>query len=109
MKLFKIDDLKKLQKIKIGKDSFTQVKLAEWEQNSSDIAKSVKSNMKSFHILNCEYLEMIEIGQCSFSDFSGVFELRNLPKLLSLVIGDANNTSRNFHASSFVVRGTNDL
>ena len=42
---------------------------------------------KSFHILNCESLESIQIGEYSFSDFAGEFELKNLPQLQSIQIG----------------------
>ena len=47
-------------------------------QEGSDLSKS-------FHILNCESLEFIQIGRYSFSDFGG--EL-NLPQLQSIQIGD---------------------
>ena len=50
-------------------------------QEGSDLSKS-------FHILNCESLESIQIGEYSFSDFGGEFELRNLPQLQSIQIGD---------------------
>ena len=60
---------------------------------------------KSFHILNCESLEWIEIGRYSFSDFAGEFELKNLPQLQSIQIGEIGNYSRNFYYSSFVIRG----
>ena len=42
---------------------------------------------KIFHILNCESLESIDIGEYSFSDFGGDFELKNLPQLQSIQIG----------------------
>ena len=89
MKTFKIDGLKLLKTIKIGNNSFTQKK------NSGGDDKS-----KSFHILNCESLESIEIGEYSFSDFAGEFELKNLPQLRSIQFD-----SYNFHDSSFVIRG----
>ena len=60
---------------------------------------------KSFHILNCESLESIEIGEYSFSDFAGEFELKNLPQLQSIQIGTIGSKSYNFYASSFVIRG----
>ena len=60
---------------------------------------------KSFHILNCESLESIEIGEYSFSDFGGVFELKNLPQLQSIQIGTIGSKSFNFYHSSFVIRG----
>ena len=94
VKTFKIDGLNRLKTIKIGKNSFTQKK------NSYGDDKS-----KSFHILNCESLESIQIGQWSFSDFRGEFELKNLPQLQLLEIGTIGSKSYNFHDSSFVIRG----
>ena len=86
---FQIEGLNRLKTIKIGKNSFTQKK------NSDGNDKS-----KSFHILNCESLESIQIGEFSFSDFAGEFELKNLPQLQSIQI-----ERYNFCHSSFVIRG----
>ena len=91
---FKIDGLNRLKTIKIGNKSFTQEKNS-WGNDSS----------KSFHILNCESLESIRIGECSFSDFAGEFELKNLPQLQSIQIGTIGSFSGNFLSSSFVIRG----
>ena len=44
----------------------------------------------SFQILNSESLEIIEIGSNTFPDFAGGFELKNLPSLVSLIIGPNN-------------------
>ena len=93
---FKIDGLNRLKTIKIGRNSFTQKK------NSYGNEKS-----KSFHILNCESLESIEIGEYSFNDFGGEFELKNLPQLQSIQIGTIKSISCNFWCSSFVIRGIN--
>ena len=94
MKTFQIDGLNQLKTIKIGNNSFTQ-KTNNWGE--------VKS--KSFHILNCESLESIQIGQYSFSDFDGEFELKNLPQLQSIQIGTVRSDSNNFCCSSFVIQG----
>ncbi|CBK22210.2 uncharacterized protein [Blastocystis hominis] len=91
---FKIDGLNRLKTIKIGINSFTQNK--NWFGNDRS---------KSFHILNCESLESIQIGRYSFSDFAGDFELRNLPQLQSIQIGTIGSESYNFYYSSFVIRG----
>ena len=91
---FKIDGLNRLKTIKIGNNSFTQKK--SWYGNDKS---------KSFHILNCESLESIQIGEYSFSDFAGDFELKNLPKLQSIRIGTTGSESFNFYYSSFVIRG----
>ena len=94
VKTFRIDGLNRLKTIKIGKNSFTQNKNS-WGINTS----------KSFHILNCESLESIEIGEYSFSDYAGDFELKNLPQLQSIQIGTIGSNSYSFLGSSFVIRG----
>ena len=91
---FKIDGLNRLKTIKIGINSFTQKKYSYGDDES-----------KSFHILNCESLESIEIGEYSFSDFAGVFELKNLPQLQYIIIGTIGSESYNFCSSSIVIRG----
>ena len=91
---FQIDGLNRLKTIKIGSNSFTQRK----NDNGDD-------KSKSFHILNCESLESIQIGEHSFSDFAGDFELKNLPQLQSIQIGTIGSRSYNFLYSSFVIRG----
>ena len=96
MQTFRIDGLNRLKSIKIENNSFTQEK-----KNKG--GRTVAS--KSFHILNCESLESIQIGEYSFSDFGGEFELDNLPQLQSIQIGTIRNTSCNFCGSSFVIRG----
>ena len=86
--------MNRLKTIKIGNNSFTQKKNDEGNDKS-----------KSFHILNCESLESIQIGECSFSDFAGEFELKNLPQLQSIQMGTIGKWSYNFCHSSFVIRG----
>ena len=94
VKTFHIDGLNRLKTIKIFKNSFTHTK----NSFGNDMSKS-------FHILNCESLESIQIGQYSFSDYGGVFELKNLPQLQSIQIGTNGSDSWNFFCSSFVIRG----
>ena len=94
MQTFKIDGLNRLKTIKIGNNSFTQKKNS-WGNDES----------KSFHILNCESLESIQIGEYSFSDYGGEFELKNLPQLQSIQIGTIDSKSYNFCGSLFVIRG----
>ena len=91
---FRIDGLNRLKTIKIGNNSFTHQKNG-WRDDES----------KSFHILNCESLESIQIGEWSFSDYAGDFELKNLPQLQSIQIGTVGSDSYNFCKSSFVIRG----
>ena len=102
VKTFRIDGLNRLKMIKIVNNSFTQVKQSNW-----DITKA-NNQSKSFHILNCESLESIQIGEYSFSDYAGDFELKNLPQLQSIQIGIISYLgyeSYNFHDCSFIVRG----
>ena len=104
---FKIDNLINLKNIIIGQNSFTTRKNS-WGDNP----------FRSFHLLNCDELESIEIGRYSFSDYGGGFELINLPKLSTIKIGsiesdisESNNEgwSVNFICSSFVVKGNIDM
>ena len=96
VKSFLVDGLNRLKTINIGKNSFTK------PNNNRANGKS-----KSFHILNCESLESIEIGERSFSNYAGEFELKNLPQLQSIQIGTVGRKSYNFSGSSFVIRGIN--
>ena len=93
-----ISGLNKLKSLKIGVNSFTK------EKNDYGIDKS-----RSFSILNCDELKSIEIGSFSFSDYGGGFELRNLPKLSTIKIGNIEWYSFNFFGSSFVIQGIIDM
>ena len=98
VELFKIDGLNELKSLKIGISSFTYVK-----NNYGD------DSSRSFSILNCDELESIEIGEYSFSDYAGEFELRNLPSLSTIKIGKIGRDSANFYYSSFVIKGILDI
>ena len=65
-----------LKTMKIGNNTFTQKKHGRGNDKS-----------RSFHIVNCESLEFIEIGEKSYSGLKGDFLLKNLFSLLSLQIG----------------------
>ena len=94
VKTFQIDGLNRLKTIKIGNNSFNQ------EKNGGG-----RDASKSFHILNCESLESIQIGKYSFEYFAGEFELKNLPQLQSIQIGKIKSRSYNFYNSSFEIEG----
>ena len=93
-----IDNMIQLKSIKIGSNSFTKHK------NSYG-----KDDSRSFRISNCDKLddklESIEIGQYSFSDYSGKFELSNTPSLKSLKIGVVGKESVNFYYGSLTIQG----
>ena len=95
---FMIDGLTELKSLKIGMNSFTTNKFG-YGNNPS----------RFFQISNCDELESIEIGQYSFSDYGGLFELKNLPKLSTIKIGEIGSTSLNFYYSSFVIKGIIDM
>ena len=95
---FNIDGLNHLKLVKIGKNSFTKKKNSHGYDSS-----------RSFHVLNCIELKSIEIGRFSFSDYGGGFELKNLPKLSTIKIGEIGSRSRNFYYSSFVIKGIIDM
>ena len=92
---FKIDNLINLQSIVIGQESFRR-------QTGNNLSRS-------FSILNCNELKSIEIGPYSFSDYGGGFELKNLPKLSTIRIGEIGSWSNNFYYSSFVIKGIIEL
>ena len=94
VKTFKIDGLNRLKTLIIGRNSFTQFVV-----DAENIFK------KSFHVLNCESLESIQIGEYSFSDFGRKFELNNLPKLKSIQIGTIGSKSCNFTRCPCVIQG----
>ena len=95
---FLIDGLNHLKSLKIGMNSFTKKKNSYGSDSS-----------RSFHLLNCDKLESIEIGRYSFSDYRGGFELINLPKLETIKIGEIGDDSNSFYYCSFVVKGIMDV
>ena len=102
---FQIEGLNRLQRLKIGMNSFTQLKSKDFENDLDGSISKCRNESKSFHILNCKSLKVIEIGQFSFVDFGGEFELRNLDNLESIKIGEIRYQSMNFIWSSFNIRG----
>ena len=102
---FHIEGLNRLQRLKIGNNSFTQYKLSDFKNDFAGSVSKCRNESKSFHILNCELLKVIEIGCYSFADFGGEFELRNLDNLESIKIGRIRYRSMNFYWSSFIIRG----
>ena len=95
-----------INSLKIGSISFPEIIFPKWT-NEKTLMSMVKSiyQSQSFHILNCESLESIEIGAFSFFYFGGEFELSNLISLKSIKIGSFENDSSNYIWSSFIIRG----
>ena len=106
VKTFRIDGMNQLKSLRIGKNCFTKVKQEEWDANYEAAEARANDLAKSFYIVNCESLEWIVIGQSSFADFGGEFELKKLASLQYLKIGDVENKSWNFDLNkSFVLQG----
>ena len=91
---FSIIGLQSLRTISVGSNSFTQ--------HPNGFGNDIN---KSFQVLNCESLESIEIGEYSFSDYGGQFELSNLPQLQSIQIGQLNSSSYNFYSTPLNIQG----
>ena len=101
---FIIDNLIDLKNITIRQNSFTLITSNSWDYDNAN------NEYRSFSILNCIELESIDIGSFSFSDYGGGFELKNLPKLTTVKIGQiGSDWSENFRYSSFVIKGTMDM
>ena len=84
----KLIGLSKLERVVIGKKSFTKKK-NDWEYNST----------RHFYLRNCERLRELKIGRYSFSDYS-VCEIENVLSLEVIEMGELNELSFNFsHAS----------
>ena len=110
---FVIDGLNQLKSVKIGMNSFTHFK-----SSGSWLNTDPNNPNRSFHILNCDELESIEIGRYSFVAFGDKFELVNLPKLSTIKIGSIETDtsesndhgwSLNFIFSSFEIKGIIEL
>ena len=115
-KAFKINGLTRLKSIRIGDHSFIpplslknyHAPLSRRALDSLNTLNSLRSSVgktKSFHIVNCYNLESIEIGEYSFANFAGIFELKNLPNLQTIKIGIIGKESYNFCCTSFEIRG----
>ena len=102
---FEMNGFHCLKQVKIGKNSFTLVDFSDFNNDQDKAINDARKICRSFHILNCELLESIEIGQFSFFDYAGQFELSNLPSLQFIDIGLNDDPSFNFCRSSFVIRG----
>lgn len=100
---FELNGLNKLEKVIIGKDSFTLIDTSDYD-NDNNTLSNADNEYRSFHIVNCESLKSVSIDQFSFCDYAGQFELRNLPNLRKVDIGRGRAPSFNFCCSSFIVR-----
>ena len=114
-KVFDVSELKCLKSIEIGDDCFENVE----EVNVSELKKLDKlvigkrSFRKSsgggneanrhFYLQDCERLRVLKIGTRSFSDYS-VCKIENLPCLESIEMDDLNELSCNFYSASLKLK-----
>ena len=126
---FTLDNMKRLKKLIINSASLTYSSESEIEttfrfQYPQDLEKkyvypfygysfyldyTVIGSLGSKYVMkcqitNCESLEVIEIGNCSFAKYTA-FDLHNLPSLKHLVIGRNIHCSANFCSSSLIIKG----
>ena len=90
----RICGLPKLKSIKIGRMSFT-----EKDENYG------MNRDKSFFLANCVELKHFEVGEWSFSDYGGEFQLTHLPNLETLTCGTLDKESFNFFGCSLLLQG----
>ena len=109
MKTIQFDELSSLLTIIIHKNSFNNNLFYRLNSIDTINAPKLSDKLKSFHLLNCLLLKSLYIGDGSFGDLGGKFELKNLPTLKEITIGDIHaqwgEPFTNFSFCSFVIRG----
>ena len=86
----KMIGLNELESVEIGMNSFTKEKYGN-DPN------------RHFYLKNCPKLKSLKMGRYSFSDYP-VIEIENVNALESIVIGELNQYSRNFHGASLELK-----
>ena len=92
----KLIGLSKLERVVIGKNSFTKRK------NSCG-----NDSTRHFYLRNCERLRELKIGRYSFSDYS-VCEIENVPSLEVIEMGELNEESYNFYCTSLELKSDSE-
>ena len=86
----KLIGLNQLERVVIGKNSFTKKRNSYSPKNNPN---------RHFYLKNCESVRELKIGRYSFDDYS-MCEIENVPSLEVIEMGDLNEWSCNFsHAS----------
>ena len=88
----KLIGLSKLERVVIGKKSFTKEK--NWYGNDP---------ARHFYLKNCRILKELNIGRYSFSDYS-VCEIEDVPSLELIEMGELNEYSYNFMYASLELK-----
>ena len=84
--------LSKLERVMIGDHSFT---LSKW--------KGRYDPDRHFYLKNCERLRELNIGYCSFSDYT-VCEIENVPSLEVIEMGELEEGGLNFYYASLELK-----
>ena len=90
--VFNITGLSELESVEIGMNSFTKKKNGYGSDPN-----------RHFYLKNCPKLKSLKMGRYSFSDYT-VIEIENVNALESIVIGELNQYSRNFHGASLELK-----
>ena len=92
VKIVKLIGLNQLERVVIGKNSFTKHKHRIGNEPN-----------RHFYLKNCERLRELKIARYSFSDYS-VCEIENVPSLEVIEMGDINEESDNFRYASLELK-----
>ena len=87
----KLIGLSQLERVVIGKNSFTK-------QNNSDDDPN-----RRFYLKNCKRLKELKMGCYSFSDYS-ICEIENVPSLEVIEMGELDELSLNFKYASLELK-----
>ena len=87
----KLDGLKELESVEIGKNSFTRIKSGCEPQN------------RRFCLKNCPKLKSLKMGRFYFSDYS-VCTIENMDALETIEMGELNEDSYNFYFASLELK-----
>ena len=96
VKEVKLIGLNELERVEIGKNSFTKCK--------NDCGYDPD---RHFYLKDCERLRELKIGRYSFSDYS-VCEIENVPSLEVIEVGELNEDSSNFYYASLELKSDYD-
>ena len=94
----KLIGLNQLERVVIGKNSFTKHK--------NDCPSFINPNLH-FYLKNCARLRELRIGNYSFSDYS-VCEIENVPSLQVIEMGELDEESFNFHYASLELKSDSE-
>ena len=88
----KLIGLTELERVVIGKNSFTRENSAGHDPN------------RRFYLKNCPQIRELKMGLDSFSDYF-VCEIENVDSLEVIEMGELNETSFNFYGASLELKG----